>query len=61
LSWNPAFEILWGSRYMHDAHFARLVKVIPALRDLRQDYPFYPEVGPSSFWFRRKKNQANLK
>ncbi|MCU0235861.1 MAG: methyltransferase domain-containing protein [Acidobacteria bacterium] len=53
LSFNPAFEVLWGSSFMHVNYPAALEKVFPAFRDLGKDYPFYPDVWPSSFWFRR--------
>lgn len=53
LSFNPAFEVLWGSSYMQKNHTAELKQAFPAYRNLGKDYPFYPDVWPSSFWFRR--------
>lgn len=56
LSFNSDFEVLWASSYMHENYSGKLRKAIPAFKDLGLCYPFYPEIVPSSFWFRRKKN-----
>jgi len=56
LSFNPDFEVLWASSYMHENYAGKLKTAFPAFQDLGQDYPFYPEVVPSSFWFRRAKD-----
>jgi hypothetical protein len=54
LSFNSDFEILWASSYMHLKHPDLLKSVFPSYLDLKDDYPYYPQVWPSSFWFRRK-------
>ena len=53
LSFNPAFEVLWGSSFMHRNYPGELRKAFPAYQNLENDYPFYPDIWPSSFWFRR--------
>jgi len=54
LSFNCAFEILWASSYMHLYYPEKLKSVFLSYVDLQNDYPYYPQVWPSSFWFRRK-------
>ena len=54
LSFNCDFEILWASSYMHLNYPDKLKSVFPSYVDLQHDYPHYPQVWPSSFWFRRK-------
>ena len=54
LSFNNDFEILWASSYMHLNYPDALKSVFPSYIDLKNDYPYYPQVWPSSFWFKRK-------
>jgi SAM-dependent methyltransferase len=54
LSFNFDFEILWSSSYMHLNYSDRLKAFFPSYTNLREDYPNYPQVWPSSLWFRRK-------
>jgi hypothetical protein len=56
LSFNRTFEILWGSSFMHRHHLDLLQKVFPSCQKLKEDYPAYPRVWPSSFWFQRTKD-----
>jgi hypothetical protein len=61
LSFNCDFEILWASSYMHLNYPDKLKSVFPAYIDLKHDYPYYPQVWPSSFWFRRKHASITAK
>ena len=54
LSFNYDFEIIWASSYMHLNFPDKLESVFTSYVDLKYDYPYYPQVWPSSFWFRRK-------
>jgi hypothetical protein len=59
LSFNCAFEILWASSYMHLKYPEKLKSVFPGYAKLQYDYPSYPNIWPSSFWFIRKETSIH--
>lgn len=54
LLFNDQFEVLWASHYMHLRFNKELHKLFPKYPDMR-----YPDLGPSSFWI-RKKNEHEI-
>jgi predicted O-methyltransferase YrrM len=68
LSFNPDFEILWGSSAMQSFHSDALEAAFPQWRESYRSLPhnfrrFIPtadgeHVWPSSFWMRRVKREA---